>query len=201
MNTHNSNEDEIVFFKYHIDSPAFTVNHIFYLFFIFIVAFWVSQIRYGAAVKQSFGIIFISPLTLFLSNCRSLYIIRNVRAEILCVTISMLHWNLACSSIATLTHLHLVPHICVEELDKHWFRWWLVAYSAPSHFMNKFPLIVNWTLRNKVQWNLNQIQNFSFMKMRLKMSSGKWRPFCPAEDDLKDATQISNWHENCKLWS
>ena len=24
-----------------------------------------------------------------------------------------------------------------------------------------------------------KIQNFSFMKMHLKMSSGKWRPFCP----------------------
>ena len=30
-----------------------------------------------------------------------------------------------------------------------------------------------------------KIQIFSFMKMHLKMSSGKWRPFCPGEDELK----------------
>ena len=29
-----------------------------------------------------------------------------------------------------------------------------------------------------------KIQNFSFMKMHLKMSSAKWRPFCPGEGEL-----------------
>ena len=29
-----------------------------------------------------------------------------------------------------------------------------------------------------------KIQNFSFMKMHLQMSSGKWRPFCPGGDEL-----------------
>ena len=28
------------------------------------------------------------------------------------------------------------------------------------------------------------IQNFSFMKMHFKMSSAKWCPFCPGEDEL-----------------
>ena len=55
-----------------------------------------------------------------------------------------------------LTHLSLVPHICVNEPGQHWFRWWLVAYSAPSHYLNQCWLIVNWTLRNKLQWNPNQ---------------------------------------------
>ena len=31
-----------------------------------------------------------------------------------------------------------------------------------------------------------KIQNLSFMKMHLKMSSGKWRPFCPGGDVLTD---------------
>ena len=30
-----------------------------------------------------------------------------------------------------------------------------------------------------------KIHNFSFMKMRLKMSSGKWRTFCPGGDEFK----------------
>ena len=57
-----------------------------------------------------------------------------------------------------LTHLPLVPHrsICLSELCKHWFRQLLVACSAPSNYLNQHWLIVNWTFRNRLQWNLNQ---------------------------------------------
>ena len=54
------------------------------------------------------------------------------------------------------THLPLVLHIGISEAGQHCFRYWLVAYSAPSHYLNKCWVIVNWTLRNKLQWNLNQ---------------------------------------------
>ena len=37
---------------------------------------------------------------------------------------------------------------------QHWFRWWLVVYSAPSHYLNQCSLIFNWILRNK-KWNSN----------------------------------------------
>ena len=56
----------------------------------------------------------------------------------------------------TLTPLPLVPQKCVSESGQHWFRWWCVAYSAPSHYLSQCWLIVNWTLRNKLQWNFNQ---------------------------------------------
>ena len=49
----------------------------------------------------------------------------------------------------------LVPHICISESDQHWCRW-LVAYSPPSHHLNQCWVIVNWTLKNKLQWNFNQ---------------------------------------------
>ena len=55
-----------------------------------------------------------------------------------------------------LTHLPLAPHICVNESGQHWFRQWLVAYSVPSHYLNQCWVIVNWTLRNKFQWNCYQ---------------------------------------------
>ena len=54
------------------------------------------------------------------------------------------------------THPHLVSHICVSDLGQHWFRKWLVASSAPRHYLNRCWHIVNWTLRNKLQWNKNQ---------------------------------------------
>ena len=58
--------------------------------------------------------------------------------------------------MAILTHLPQVPHICFIESGQHWFRQWLVAYSAPSHYLNQCWVIVNWTLRNRLQWNFNQ---------------------------------------------
>ena len=54
-----------------------------------------------------------------------------------------------------LTHL-LVPHICVGGYGQHWFRQWLVAYSVPSHYLNQCWVIINWTLRNKLQLNFDQ---------------------------------------------
>ena len=65
-----------------------------------------------------------------------------------------------------------MPHICVRESGQHWFRQWPVAYSAPSHYLNQCLGIVNWTLRNTLQWNFNQIRTSS-KKMHLKMSSAK----------------------------
>ena len=56
----------------------------------------------------------------------------------------------------TLTPLLLVPHICVSESGQHWFRKWLVAYSAPSHCLNQCCVIVNGNHRNKLQWNFDQ---------------------------------------------
>ena len=63
-----------------------------------------------------------------------------------------------------LTHLPLVPHICVSELNQHWFRQCFVAYWAPSHYLNQYWVIVNWSLRNKLQWNLNQNTTFIIHK-------------------------------------
>ena len=42
------------------------------------------------------------------------------------------------------------------------------TYSALSHYLNQHWLIVNWTLKNKLQWNLNQIQTFHWRKCLLR---------------------------------
>ena len=68
--------------------------------------------------------------------------------------------------------------LCIKSLsgtymrqlfNHHWFRQWLVAWSAPSHYLHQCWNIVNWTL-----W---KIHAFSFKKARFKMSEN-WRPFC-----------------------
>ena len=82
-----------------------------------------------------------------------------------------------------LTHLPLVQHKCVSESGQHWFRWWLVAYSAPSHYLNQCWNIVNWTLRNKHPWNFSQKLNFFIQEnvfenvvceMAAILSRGRW---------------------------
>ena len=44
---------------------------------------------------------------------------------------------------------------------RQWIGWTLVqvmacANSAPSHYLNQWWDIINWALRNKLQWNFNQ---------------------------------------------
>ena len=43
--------------------------------------------------------------------------------------------------------------------NQHGFRYWLGAWSAPSHYQNQCWNIVNKTLRGKRQWNFNQNSN------------------------------------------
>ena len=61
-----------------------------------------------------------------------------------------------CLSCAVLTRLPLVPHICASELGQHWSRQWLVTSSVPSCYLNQHWFIVTWTLRTKLQGNLNR---------------------------------------------
>ena len=49
-----------------------------------------------------------------------------------------------------------------------------------NHITNQCWLIVNWALRNKLQWNANQ-NTKQFMKMHLKMLSAKWLTFWEGE--------------------
>ena len=70
---------------------------------------------------------------------------------------------------------------CIYASD--WFRQWLVAWTAPSHYLNQCWNIVNWTLRNKLQWNLNRnkyifIQQNAFENVVWKLLAILSRPQC-----------------------
>ena len=43
-----------------------------------------------------------------------------------------------------------------RRVNHHRFRKWIVAWTAPSHYLNQCWNIVNWTLRNKLQWNFTR---------------------------------------------
>ena len=56
-------------------------------------------------------------------------------------------------------------HVCVSERDQHLFWQWHVAYSMPSHYLNKRCLIINWTIGLWIR------TLFSLQKMDLEMQS------------------------------
>ena len=61
----------------------------------------------------------------------------------------------------------------------HWFRLKLEACKGSSQYLHTRCLVINWTLRNKPQWNFIQNENiFSFKKIHFKMLSAKCQPFC-----------------------
>ena len=83
-----------------------------------------------------------------------------------------------------LSHCGWMAHICVSKRSHHWFRQWLVAWSAPSYYLNQFWYIANWNRRNKLRWNINRKAYIYIQELHLVMSSGKWRPFCLGLDAL-----------------
>ena len=85
--------------------------------------------------------------------------------------------------LSPLTHWGRVTHICVGKLTIIGSDNWLVAWTAPSNYLNQSWDIVSWTLRNKLQWNLKQnsvvsIQENAFENGVCEMASILFRPPC-----------------------
>ena len=48
------------------------------------------------------------------------------------------------------------------------WAWWLVAWSAPKHYLNQCWLMVNWTIKNEIQLYISQNLNKCNWKRRLE---------------------------------
>ena len=79
------------------------------------------------------------------------------------------------------THLPLGLHIFMSESGQHWFRWWLVAYSSPSHYLNDHWVIINRIPGNKLQWNFNHNTKFLSQKCIWKYCLLNGGHFVPGE--------------------
>ena len=63
-------------------------------------------------------------------------------------------------NVLTLTHWGRVTHICVGNLTIIGSDNGLSSgRSAPSHYLNQCRNIINWSLRNKLQWHFNRNSN------------------------------------------
>ena len=91
-----------------------------------------------------------------------------------------------------------MTHICVSKLGHHWFRYWFVAWTAPSHYQNQCWNIVNWTLINKLQWNFNRyssifIQENACENVVCENAAILSRPQC-----VNTTRWVSSWHLSIK---
>ena len=87
-------------------------------------------------------------------------------------------WWLVTCSLATLYDQVMMTH-GVRKLDDHWL--WLVVCLAWSVYLKQWGHIVNWSLRNNLQWNLCQntiifIQEHAFGYVVCKISAIMLRP-------------------------
>ena len=68
------------------------------------------------------------------------------------------------------------------------------------HYLKQYWLVLNWTLGNRFQQNLNQINKLSCKKMNIKMSSAKFHPFCSGLNEWTDHSAQSCSHpQGCKI--
>ena len=105
----------------------------------------------------------------------------------------------------TLIHWGRVTHICANKRGHHCFRHWLFALLAPSHYSKQCWNIVNWNLRNKLQWVdriLIEIHKFSFWKClwkcHLRITTIFSQPRCVKLESCLNImiSEISPWSTN-----
>ena len=70
-----------------------------------------------------------------------------------------------------------------QQINQHWFRQLLIAWLVTSYYLNQCWDIVNWNLRNKLQWNFNWnsyifIEENAFVNVIWKMAAILSRPQC-----------------------
>ena len=77
-----------------------------------------------------------------------------------------------------LTHWGRVTHICVSKLTIIVSDNGLSPGRRQDIIWPNTGILLIWTSGTNFSEILNEIRTFSFKKMHLKMSSGKWRPSC-----------------------
>ena len=86
-----------------------------------------------------------------------------------------------------LTHWGRVMHICVSKLTIIGSDNDLSPGRRQAIIWTNAGILLMWPLWINFSGILIEINTSSFKKMHLKMSSAKWRPFCPGGDELKCA--------------
>ena len=87
-----------------------------------------------------------------------------------------------------------MTHICVSKLTIIGSDNGLSPGQRQAIIWTNAEILLFWTLGTNFSEILIKIHTFSFKKMRLKMSSGKWQPFCFGLNVLMLMWCYCQWH-------
>ena len=107
-----------------------------------------------------------------------------------CITVAIENrwphcWSV-CTDLVTLTHWGRVTHICVFKLPIIGSDNGLSPGRRQAIIWTNAGILLIGPLGTNFSEILIEIIIFSFKKMRLKVSSGIWRPFCLVLNELRD---------------
>ena len=102
-------------------------------------------------------------------------------------------WRPFCHGLNVLTYWGRVMHICVIGSDNG-----LLPHRRQAIIWTNAGILSIGPLGTKVSETSIEIHTFPFTKMHLKMSSGKWRPFCLGLNVLRayntESIPMSSYH-------
>ena len=103
------------------------------------------------------------------------------------------HWHI----YASLTHWGRVMHICIIKLTTIGSDNGLLPGRRQAIIWTNAGIVLIGPLGTNFIETLIEMHTFSLKKMHLKMSSGKWRPFCLGLNVLRDNESPSFVHNIC----
>ena len=103
------------------------------------------------------------------------------------ITFVIITWTTTPGTLS-LTHWGRVTHICVSKLAIIGSDNGLSPGRHQAIIRTNAGILLIGPLETNFIENIIQIYTFSFKKMHLKMSSGKWRPFCLGLNVLSHVT-------------
>ena len=98
-----------------------------------------------------------------------------------------------CPNLFQLTHWGRVTHICVSKLTIIGSDNGLSPERRQAIIWTNAGILLIWPLGANFSEMSIEIPTFSFKKIHLKMSSGKWRPFCLGLNVLKRHQHQEPW--------
>ena len=100
-------------------------------------------------------------------------------------------------SVIKLTHWGRVTHICVSKQTFIGSDNGLSPGRRKAIIWTNVEILLIGPLGTNFSENLIKLLTFAFTKMRLKVSSAKWRPFCLGLSVLIKAVDVGTWVNWC----
>ena len=93
--------------------------------------------------------------------------------------------------LAKIRHEYFIvsKYIYLSNILREYSLKWAMYFQRNQRWV----IVINFTLKNKHQWNFNENANISFRKMHLKISFAVWRRFCPGRDELIQLFMVNRY--------